>query len=463
MKKLLTVSLVAMMAVSAARADIASTDFVTGKTGDIVGLTTTNKTNLTAAVNELVTSVSGVKATADAAATASDLSALQGTVSTLSGTVTTNKEAADKTQADLDTLEETVAGLKGTGDQAAVTKAEFNTLSQTVTTNESDIEGKMTALTERVDTAEGEIETLTGAADVDGSVANAKKAGTDAAAALETYKTTVEDTYATQFALTQGLGTKQNTIADLETIRSGAAAGAKAVQPAAIADMQVKSNIETDPEHDLSPEEANQKYTSVSYVDAKVGGINTGLGDVNNTLLEHKDLIDDNAAAIENLDDIYVTDSAFTTFQTGNTTAITAAKKAGDDAQADLNAYKTSNDAALADVKATADANKASIEEMDLGTISAAGKAIVSVTQADGKVTAAVGEITNAGIAADAGIEQSKIAGLETDLAAKLDKSALTNASKAGTGETGTADGVYTLTMKVAGGVQTYVWEKIAR
>lgn len=40
----------------------------------------------------------------------------------------------------------------------------------------------------------------------------------------------------------------------------------------------------------------------------------------------------------------------------GKDTAIAAAKKAGDDAQADITAYKTSNDAALAGVKATADA-----------------------------------------------------------------------------------------------------------
>lgn len=40
----------------------------------------------------------------------------------------------------------------------------------------------------------------------------AKKAGTDASAALETYKTTASDTFATKTALSDGLATKQNTL-----------------------------------------------------------------------------------------------------------------------------------------------------------------------------------------------------------------------------------------------------------
>ena len=209
MKKLLTVSLVAMMAVSAARADIASTDFVTKQTGDITGLTTTNKTSLTAAVNEVVTSVSGVKATADAAATKTELQELTSTVGS-------NKTAADKTQEDLEALAATVEGLQGTGDQAAATKGQLNALTQTVTENETDIEGKMTALSGRVDTAEGEIDALQTSLAAGGAtataIADAKKAGTDAQADLDAYKTTVSSTYATQAALTQGLGEKQDTI-----------------------------------------------------------------------------------------------------------------------------------------------------------------------------------------------------------------------------------------------------------
>lgn len=53
---------------------------------------------------------------------------------------------------------------------------------------------------------------------------------------------TDDNTYATSEQLTQGLATKQDTISDLATIRSGAAAGATAVQPAAIADMETQTH-----------------------------------------------------------------------------------------------------------------------------------------------------------------------------------------------------------------------------
>ena len=53
MKKILTVSLVAMMAVSAARAEIASKAYVDTKDGDLTTLNTSVKTNLVAAINSL--------------------------------------------------------------------------------------------------------------------------------------------------------------------------------------------------------------------------------------------------------------------------------------------------------------------------------------------------------------------------------------------------------------------------
>ena len=422
MKKLLTVSLVAMMAVSAARADIASTTYVDSKTGDISTLETTNKTSLTAAVNE----VAGI---AGAAATAENLSALQTTVSTLSSTVGTNKAAADQTQADLDVLEETVADIDAAYKAADTTltnkfgdlgnqtvKAYVDAKTENIASSDtvSDLAGRVT-------TAEGEIETLTGAATVEGSVANAKKAGTDAAAALTAYKS----------EMTTALGTKQDTISDLATIRSGAAAGATAVQPAAINDMQVKSDIQTSYDSELSEADKNKKYTSVGYVESRIGGINTGLTNVNNTLLEHKDLIDaaqdladDNALAIQNLDGTYVTDSAFTTFQATNTDAIAAAKKAGDDAQDGLDAYISSNNAALAGVKATAEAAVVANSAITGGTGS------VITYDAKGLVTSG-----RALVASDIPtIEQSQVDGLGDALDGK-------QADSTANYQVGTADG----------------------
>lgn len=64
MKKILTVSLFAMMAVSAANADIASTKYVTDRTGTTANLTTTAK-ELTGAVNELKTKLDTVAGTGE--------------------------------------------------------------------------------------------------------------------------------------------------------------------------------------------------------------------------------------------------------------------------------------------------------------------------------------------------------------------------------------------------------------
>ena len=66
MKKLLTVSLVAMMAVTTARAEIASKAYVDQQDGQLSSLQTTAKNNLVAAINE-------VKGTADAALPASSV------------------------------------------------------------------------------------------------------------------------------------------------------------------------------------------------------------------------------------------------------------------------------------------------------------------------------------------------------------------------------------------------------
>ena len=53
------------------------------------------------------------------------------------------------------------------------------------------------------------------------AIADAKKAGTDANAALETYKTTASDTFATKTALTDGLGNKQNKLTADDFVKDG--------------------------------------------------------------------------------------------------------------------------------------------------------------------------------------------------------------------------------------------------
>lgn len=74
--------------------------------------------------------------------------------------------------------------------------------------------------------------------------------------------------YTTTTDLTTLLAAKQDTISDLSAIRSGAAAGATAVQPASIADMEVTSNKVTA----ISDQSTNTQYPSAKAVYDFVGG-----------------------------------------------------------------------------------------------------------------------------------------------------------------------------------------------
>lgn len=74
--------------------------------------------------------------------------------------------------------------------------------------------------------------------------------------------------YTTTTDLTTLLAAKQDVIDDLSTIRSGAAAGATAVQPAAIANMEVTSNKVTA----ISDQSTNTQYPSAKAVYDFVGG-----------------------------------------------------------------------------------------------------------------------------------------------------------------------------------------------
>ena len=83
--------------------------------------------------------------------------------------------------------------------------------------------------------------------------------------------------YATNTALQQGLATKQNTISDLDAIRSGAAAGSTAVQPAAITNMQVTTNLVTI----ISSSSTDTQYPSAKCVYDIVGNIESLLYNIN--------------------------------------------------------------------------------------------------------------------------------------------------------------------------------------
>ena len=143
MKKLLTVSLVAVMAVSAAHAKIASTDYVDGKGGDEI---TTYNTSTVAPINKKV-----------------------GSADFKSAVIA--KDAADVTAAvtALDTKLSQVASGSGL------------TLGANAVNTNNIVNGAVTL--DKV------------ASDVKNSITDAKQAGLDASAALETHKTEASNTY----------------------------------------------------------------------------------------------------------------------------------------------------------------------------------------------------------------------------------------------------------------------------
>lgn len=97
MKKIFTASLVAMMAVTAANADIASTGYVNQRTGENLTGFAAEKGNLNEAVNALKTELGTVSSTAGNAATKSELQTAQQTLQSAIDTEKGRIDAADLT------------------------------------------------------------------------------------------------------------------------------------------------------------------------------------------------------------------------------------------------------------------------------------------------------------------------------------------------------------------------------
>ena len=383
MKKILTVSLVAMMAVSTARADIASTDYVQGAVSAEAALRTS-------------------------------------AINTLSQTVGANKTAADKTQEDLDTLETTVAG-------------HTQTLSTLATS------GTVSALAERVGTAETDIDNIEKSLATGGATANliaeAKTAGTTAQNQLTSYKTEVSNTYATKSALS---GVK--TTADAALPKTTAAST-----------YQTLANIakSTDTVQDA---DADARYPSEKRMMLK---ITQSVGNVNSVVEDHGAAIDALETAVNTLDTNKQDKSQIGVVSKENmgtdaTTVVAAIKEvAGEAAAAQTQANKGVADAATA--LSTANAKLASVSSSGTGVVKTVAKDGTAV-----KVTAGA-------------VEKSELATTVQTSLTKADNAA-TAASVAGAAigtkaTTGTVAGNYVLTAKInaAGNVESYTWELVSR
>ncbi len=218
MKKILTVSLFAMMAVSAANADIASTEYVgkqiTATAGTLGNLDTTEKTNLVGAINEVNANISSIstdtgKLTSGLQQLQLDLedaveayeaadTALDGRVDALEGDNTTNKNNITNLQTAVNEL--------NTGDNSVSNKI-AKALEDYSTTTEMNTAITNNAVNTVVSgTANGTIE-------VDGTDVAVKGLGSAAYTEATAYATSAQGQLADSAVQTVATGSANGTIA----------------------------------------------------------------------------------------------------------------------------------------------------------------------------------------------------------------------------------------------------------
>lgn len=407
MKKIFTVSLVAIMAATAANADIASTKYVTDRTGTTANLTTTAK-ELTGAVNELKTKLDTVAGEGEGSV-ADQIDVAKQELTTEIGKVDDKADANTEAISKLDqtyatdtaltdglALKQDVANLakaitQGMDKETAypsvslmetqIANANNNVLqsladvSATVNANETDIEGKVSALTTTVANNKTAADTAI------------QEAKDDAAQALTDAKAYADSQDAAQ---TTAITTAYQA-----------------------ADSALKTELEG-------------KITSAAGDASEVAG----------DLAEYK---------------------------TDNDAAVAAAKKAGDDAQADLDAYKTSNDAAVAKAKTDAESAAKAYTDGEIDKVEAAYAAADTALEtslksyADTAEADAIAAAKTAGDAAYAAKSyEGRVQANETAIS-KIDIAAAQTLSE------NQGDGQYALTMTKSGDTLTYKWEQIGR
>ncbi|MBE6456842.1 MAG: hypothetical protein E7008_02775 [Alphaproteobacteria bacterium] len=369
MKKILTVSLFAMMAVSAANAEIASTDYVgkqiTATAGTLSNLTTTEKTNLVGAINELK---DGMTTMDDGYGTVIDelSSSFTSYQTSNDAAVAAAKQAGDDAQADIDAyIESNNAALALKANSADVyTKtaadAEFMNSSEVSAAIASAVTGDNGALKDYVtndalaDSQSAQDTTLKAYADsVAADAAATAKSGAEAtaAAALNAYKTTNDAAVAT--AKKAG----DDAQADLDaykTTNAEAVAAAKKAGDDAQADIDayIESNdaalsLKANSADVYTKTAADAEFMNSSEVSTAIANAVTGdngaLKDyvTNDALADSQSAQDttlkayaDSAAATAKSGAEATAAAALGEYQTTNNAAVAAAKKAGDDAQA---------------------------------------------------------------------------------------------------------------------------------
>ena len=261
MKKLLTVSVLAIMAVSTANADIASTNYVESRTGDVV-LSGTNyvsgQTELTGAVRALDTQIK---------ANAGDVVTLKGKADSAAAAISDLQTADQTLQAEID---EKQVKLKVAAD-SAIKLAEDGTMTLEGIATSTELGNIQSAITK-----------LDGAENVEGSV---KKQIADAIASEVTRSDRYADA-AEQAAkdYADGLAGNYDAAGSAATAKSEAIAAAKTEtenQVKALADGQVAANASAIAGMDATFAAQEGKYiASVSQEDGTVTATYADLTDV---------------------------------------------------------------------------------------------------------------------------------------------------------------------------------------
>lgn len=472
---ILAISVIAVMSAGAARADIASTTYVDNKVSPVSAKADTN-------AGEIATLKSGKQ----------DKSAM---VDSTSENLSESNDTNYPTVAAVYTIAANALGTqvnnkldkKFTGD-ANKSKAVITDANGAITTGTISSAMITDGTIVNADIADNAAIAQSKIAGLAGSIADAKKAGTDAASALNTYKTSNDA------AVKAVKTTADNTAAAVNNATTGLAATKKIADDNA-AKLKTMATSET-----------------VTALTTRVGTAETNITSLQNG--KQDKLVSSGANAnISGSNGVTVTVGtdgkvAVSGNQSAINTAIADAKKAGTDAASALNTYKTSNDAAVAKkadsatmttelAKKENTSNKVTaISSTSTDTQYPSAKAVytelakkqnnitidselssTSTNPVQNKVVnnALAGKqatLTTAQLgAANSGITSTKVTtydgyGEKITTAQNTANTAKTTAEAAiaaPAAATTSTDGVYTLTMKVVNGTKTYAWEQIGR
>ena len=456
MKKLsglLAVSLVAVMMVPAARADIASTEYV--------------DTNMEAKANK-VTDTKNYTGDADSPdkypsmAVANQMAksaAAKSAAGKLSNTFENKKNQVMVTNA-TGAVTPTTVDTEGTGNAVtAVTVAD----------------GKYTVTKETTFATKAQLDTVKTTADNTASAVNNTTTGLAATKAIaDQNKTDIASMDAAYKAADTAINSKIGTVATGKTVVQMIE---DAKTSATYDDAAVKADIKKKQDKLVASGEnaniAGSDGVSVT-IDSTSGKITVkgNQTDINTKLSGKQDKLSvDQLSAVNS----GISKDKVATYNTAVTTANNALPKETYDTEvgtvsaANMGTTATTVVGAIKEIKSAVSATDGATVKTDQGTMNK-DKAVI--TNSTGKVTTgqiatdmiatgavtsariADGTIVNADISDSAAIAQSKISGLTDALAAKF--------VAPGTSVTST-DGTYTLTMKVADGKPTYAWEKIGR